>query len=105
MKIAVMGFGAVGGLIGARLAAAGGEVTAIARGATLQALRAHGARLQQQDETVSVPLRAVADAAEAGVQDLVFLAVKATAMAGAAAHIAPLIGPQTVVVTAMNGVP
>ncbi|HEY0845656.1 MAG TPA: 2-dehydropantoate 2-reductase [Noviherbaspirillum sp.] len=105
MKIAVVGFGAVGGLIGARLASAGVEVSAVARGATLAALREHGARLQEDGQTTGVSLRAVSDPADAGVQDVVILAVKATALADVAARIAPLVGPQTVVLTAMNGVP
>jgi 2-dehydropantoate 2-reductase len=105
MKIAVYGFGAVGGLIGTRLAAAGCEVSAVARGETLAALNTHGARLQVQEQITSVPLRAHADPAVLGVQDVVIVAVKATALADVAARIAPLIGPDTVVITAMNGVP
>ena len=105
MRIAVYGFGAIGGLIGARLAAAGCEVSAVARGATLAALDAHGARLVINGQTSSVPLRASADPASLGVQDVVVVAVKATALADVARHIAPLIGPQTIVLTAMNGVP
>jgi 2-dehydropantoate 2-reductase len=105
MKIAVYGFGAVGGLIGARLAAAGAEVSAIARGATLAALRAHGARLRNGSETATVPLHATAEPAVLGAQDIVIVAVKATALPEVAAHIAPLIGPHTVLVNAMNGVP
>lgn len=105
MKIAVYGFGAVGGLIGARLAAAGAEVSAIARGMTLAALKARGARLINAGEMTSVPLHAVSDPAVLGTQDVVVVAVKATALAEVAAHIAPLIGPHTIVVNAMNGVP
>lgn len=105
MKIAVYGFGAVGGLIGVRLAAAGCEVSAIARGATLAALRQHGARLQSADGVRAVPLRAEQETGALGVQDIVIVAVKATALADVAAHIAPLLGPETLVVTAMNGVP
>jgi 2-dehydropantoate 2-reductase len=105
MKIAVYGFGAVGGLIGARLAAAGCEVSAVARGETLAALNTHGARLQSGDQRRSVPLHAEQDPATLGVQDVVIIAVKATALSDVAARIAPLIGPHTVVVTAMNGVP
>ena len=105
MKIAVVGFGAVGGLIGARLAATGAEVSAIARGATLAALNSHGARLQVGGQTTHAPLRAESDPAALGIQDLVIVAVKATALADVAAQIAPLLGPQTIVLTAMNGVP
>ena len=105
MKIAIYGAGAIGGLIGARLAEAGCEVSAVARGETLAALRRHGVRLQQQDTVRSVPLRAEQDPSALGVQDIVIIAVKATALAEVAAHIAPLLGPHTLVVTAMNGVP
>ena len=105
MKIAVYGFGAVGGLIGGRLAAAGCDVSAIARGATRTALEQHGVRLAIGQQQSAVPVR-VAEAPDAlGIQDVVILAVKATALADVAQRIAPLIGPQTVVVTAMNGVP
>ncbi|HZW22479.1 2-dehydropantoate 2-reductase [Noviherbaspirillum sp.] len=105
MKIAVVGFGAIGGLIGARLAAAGGEVSALARGATLAALDAQGARVIADGRQSSVPVRASADAASLGVQDVVVIAVKATALPEVARQVAPLIGPQTIVLTAMNGVP
>ncbi|HYD96750.1 MAG TPA: 2-dehydropantoate 2-reductase [Noviherbaspirillum sp.] len=104
-KIAIYGFGAVGGLLGARLAASGCDVSAVARGETLAALRAHGARVLSGDTTASVPLRAEQDPAALGVQDAVIVAVKATALPDVANGIAPLLGPHTVVVTAMNGVP
>ncbi|HJV80201.1 2-dehydropantoate 2-reductase [Noviherbaspirillum sp.] len=105
MKIAIYGAGAIGGLIGARLAVAGCEVSAVARGETLAALKAHGMRIQAQGTISSVPLRAHADPSALGVQDVVVIAVKATALQEVAARIAPLLGPDTLVVTAMNGVP
>lgn len=105
MKIGVVGFGAVGGLVGARLAMAGASVSALARGATLASLEKYGARLQVDGKTTSVPLRASSDPTALGVQDVVILAVKATALQEVAAQMAPLIGPETIVVTAMNGVP
>ena len=107
MKICIVGLGAIGGLfaawLGRRLPA--GEVTlsAVARGATLAALRQHGLRLEGDD--VAVPVTASDDPAALGVQDLVIIAVKAPALLEVARHIAPLIGPDTVVLTAMNGVP
>ncbi|MCZ2495657.1 2-dehydropantoate 2-reductase [Xylophilus sp. Kf1] len=107
-RIAIVGAGAIGGFIGARLAAAdpGSQVSALARGATLQALRAHGWRLQQQGALVQAPVHAVSDDAGAlGPQDLVVIAVKAPALAEVAARISPLIGPDTVLLPAMNGVP
>ena len=104
-KVGIYGAGAIGGWIGARLARAGCEVSVVARGATLDALELHGLRLQENDSLLSVPVRASASPAELGVQDLVVIAVKAPALAEVAAAIGPLLGPQTVVLTAMNGVP
>jgi 2-dehydropantoate 2-reductase len=107
VKICIVGAGAIGGLIGTRLAAAGeSEVSALARGATLQALSAEGWRLRQGGRLIRGPVRAAAaDAAELGLQDLVIIAVKAPAMAAVARSIGPLLGPATMVLPAMNGVP
>ena len=105
MKVAVYGLGAIGGLIGARLAGAGCDVSAVVRGHKLEVLRTHGLRLQVQDRVSAVAVRAEQDPSELGNQDIVILAVKAPALADVAAHIAPLIGPDTIVLTAMNGVP
>jgi 2-dehydropantoate 2-reductase len=80
-------------------------VNAVARGATLAALQQQGLCLREGATEQSVPVRAVAEPAELGVQDLVVLAVKAPALADVALRIAPLLGPDTVVLTAMNGVP
>jgi 2-dehydropantoate 2-reductase len=111
-RVCIVGAGAIGGWIGAGLAAAGCELSMVARGATLQALQQHGLRLQtstpdapQQLRTQIHPVTASADPAILGVQDLVVIAVKAPALLEVARHIAPLIGPDTVVLTAMNGVP
>ncbi|HYD78099.1 2-dehydropantoate 2-reductase [Ramlibacter sp.] len=105
MKVCIYGAGAIGGWIGTRLARAGCEVSVVARGATLAALQRHGLRLQEKGESVSAPVRASANPAELGAQDLVVVAVKAPAMAAVAEAIGPLIGPDTLVLTAMNGVP
>lgn len=106
MKVCVYGAGAIGGFIGARLAAEGSaEISAVARGATLAALRAHGLRLQSGDRVTQGPVRAAEDPAELGVQDVVIIAVKGPALPAVAARIAPLLGPDTVVMAAMNGVP
>ena len=109
-KICIYGAGAIGGWLGARLAAQGAAVSAVARGATLAALRAHGLRLREAgadgvlaERAFAVP--ASADPVDLGPQDLVIVAVKAPAMAEVARHIAPLLGPDTAVLTAMNGVP
>ena len=104
MKICIYGVGAVGGFIGARLAHAGYDINAVARGATLKALREHGLRLQSDGILFTEKVRATDDPNELGVQDLVIVAVKATALVHVAQKIAPLIGPDTIVMTAMNGI-
>ncbi|HOM11873.1 MAG TPA: 2-dehydropantoate 2-reductase [Rubrivivax sp.] len=106
MKVCIVGAGAIGGFIGTRLAAAGGnQVSAVARGATLQALRAHGWRLRQPGGLLQAPAIASDDPRELGVMDLVVIAVKAPALAEVARRVAPLLGPDTVLLPAMNGVP
>lgn len=107
MKICIVGAGAIGGFIGTRLAAAGGcEVAALARGATLAALRRHGWRMDTAEGRVTGPVAAASDdAAALGAQDLVVVAVKGPALTQVARSIAPLLSPQTVVLPAMNGVP
>ena len=106
MKICIVGAGAIGGLLGAKLALAGGcEVSAIARGQTLRALQDEGWRLRSGSRLERAPAKARAAPAELGPQDVVIVAVKAPALAQVAQHIAPLLGPTTAVVPAMNGVP
>ena len=106
-NICIIGAGSIGGFIGTRLAATGQTaVSAIARGATLDALRTHGWRLRQGDRLLQAPVAAAsAQAADLGVQDLVIIAVKGPALSQVARDIAPLLGPDTVVLPAMNGVP
>ena len=105
MKVCVFGVGAIGGLVGYSLAKSGCELSGVARGASLDALRARGLRLVVDDHVESVPIRASADPRELGFQDLVVLSVKAPALSEAASRIGPLLGPSTVVLPAMNGVP
>src|SRR5207248_401792 len=105
MKVCIVGAGAVGGLIGARLAHAGVEVSAVARRATAAALREHGWRLQIGGQTITAPVRAVDDAAELEPQDFVVIAVKAPAMVSVAPIVRQLAQPETTLVSAMNGVP
>jgi len=104
-RVCIYGAGAIGGWIGARLAAAGCHVSMVARGATLDALKHHGLRTQHGHVEATVTVQASADPATLGVQDLVVIAVKAPALLDVARHVGPLIGPHTVVLTAMNGVP
>ena len=109
MRIAVVGLGAVGGLLAARLAGAAPgrlRVSALARGATLNALRERGLVLQQGGlETPVAGIEASDDARRLGEQDLVIVAVKGPALPALAPTLAPLIGAHTVVLPAMNGVP
>ena len=105
MKVCIAGAGAIGGFFGARLGAAGHEMSALARGATLEALRRHGLRLDQGGERIVAPVRAEEDPARLGRQDLVVIAVKGPALGAIAPRIAPLVGPETIVLPAMNGVP
>ena len=105
MKVCIYGAGAIGGWMGHGLARAGCIVSVVARGATLQALNAHGLRLHQGGELMAQAVSASDRPAALGVQDVVVLAVKAPSLPDVAAGIAPLLGPETVVLTAMNGVP
>ncbi|WP_298213059.1 2-dehydropantoate 2-reductase [Acidovorax sp.] len=106
MKACIYGAGAIGGWLGVALAQAGSNLSLVARGATLAALQAEGLRLRRPDGTVvQVAVTAHADPAALGVQDLVVVAVKAPGLPEVARAMAPLIGPHTLVLTAMNGVP
>ena len=104
-KVAIVGAGAIGGWMGVHLARAGAQVSVLARGETLAALQANGLQLHQGGELHTVSVIAYNHASALGVQDLVVISVKAPAMASVAQQVGPLIGPDTVVLTAMNGVP
>ncbi len=103
--VAIVGAGAIGGWMGMHLARAGVQISVLARGDTLTALQRNGLQLHQGGELHHMPVKASNDAAELGVQDLVVISVKAPALASVAQQIGPLIGQDTVVLTAMNGVP
>ncbi len=105
MKVCICGAGAIGGWIGHGLARTGCSVSVVARGATLIALNKHGLRLNEAGSVTVQVVRASSSPAELGVQDLVVISVKAPSLPEVARNIAPLIGPNTVVMTAMNGVP
>ena len=107
MKIAIIGAGAIGGYVGAKLALAGEEVTFIVRGANLEAIRARGIKLIDNDgvEHVAPDVKATDNYAQAGVQELVILALKAYQVDAVADDVAKLMGPDTVVVTMQNGIP
>jgi 2-dehydropantoate 2-reductase len=106
MKLCVFGAGAIGGLMAAKLAKSGAaEVTVIARGPHLAAMQKNGLTLRSEGEEHVVPVRAVASAAEAGPQDYVLITLKANALPGTAEAMQPLMGPETAIVSAINGVP
>jgi 2-dehydropantoate 2-reductase len=104
-KVAIVGAGAIGGWMGVHLARAGAELSVLARGETLAALQQRGLQLHQGGELYTVSVRASNDAMALGIQDLVVISVKSPALALVAQQVGPLIGPNTVVLTAMNGVP
>jgi 2-dehydropantoate 2-reductase len=105
MKIAFMGSGGVGGLIGARLAQAGCDVSFVARGAHLAAMREHGLKLESPIGNVYLPkVRVTEDPGSLGQVDIVVIAVKLWDTGTAARAIAPLIGPDTGVLSLQNGV-
>ena len=105
MKICVYGAGAVGGVIAAWLARAGHEVSVVARGAHLTAIRSGGLRIVSAQGESTVRIAADSDPSRLGPQDYVIVAVKGQSLPEVAAGIGPLLGTQTCVVTAMNGVP
>lgn len=104
-RVCIYGAGAIGGWLGVALARAGCELSAVARGQTLAALQHNGLTLVHGQERETVAVNAQQDPAALGVQDVVVIAVKAPSMPDVARAVAPLIGPQTLVLTAMNGVP
>jgi 2-dehydropantoate 2-reductase len=107
MKIAIVGAGAIGGYLGARLSAAGEDVTFIARNRNLEAINARGFRLILEDgsELHAPAARAVREPADAGPQDAVLLTVKAHQVVDLLPRMRDLFGPETTVVTMINGVP
>jgi len=105
MKVCIFGAGAIGGFLGARLARAGTEVNFIARGPHLDAMRRNGVRLISDGEDFVVKPQCTSDPAEAGAQDYIILTLKAHSLPPAVGQIERLMGPETVLVTAINGVP
>jgi 2-dehydropantoate 2-reductase len=106
MKICIFGAGAIGGLMGAKLAAKGDvDVTFIARGPHLAAMRAQGVKLISEGTEQIVHPRCVESAEEAGPQDYVLVTLKAHSLPSAARQMQPLLGPDTAIVSAVNGIP
>ncbi len=105
MNICIIGAGAIGGLLGVRLVQAGHKVRLIARGAHLAAMRAAGLKLRSNNESLALRVNASDSVAGLGRQDAVFIALKAYSIADMLPRLAPLLGPQTVVIPAVNGIP
>ena len=107
MKIAIIGAGAIGGYVGVKLALAGEDLTFIVRGANLRAIRSNGMKLVMHDgsEHVASNVRATDSYDEAGIQDVVIVALKAHQLEAVADNIGKLVGPETVIVTMQNGIP
>ncbi|KMK68378.1 2-dehydropantoate 2-reductase [Puniceibacterium sp. IMCC21224] len=105
MKICVFGAGAIGGYLGVKLAQAGANVSLVARGPHLAAMQANGLRLVEEGEETSARVNASDNPAELGVQDYVIVTLKAHSVPPVVAKMAPLIGPQTTIVSGVNGVP
>jgi 2-dehydropantoate 2-reductase len=107
MRICVVGAGAIGGMLGVKLALSGHEVTLILRGANLEAVRQNGMKLIEEDgkELLARPARVTSVIAEAGVQDVVILGMKAHQVAAIAAELPAIMHEKTRVVTMQNGIP
>jgi len=105
MKICVVGAGAVGGVAGAWFAKAGHEVSLVARGAHLEAIRARGLTLISGEKREVHPVRATSEPADFGVQDAVFICLKTYSIGAMLPRLKSLIGPDTTVIPAINGLP
>ncbi len=105
MKVCIVGAGAIGGALGVTLAQNGCEVSVLARGDSRQSMKAHGLRLARGDTFSTVTVNVSADAAALGPHDLVIVAVKAPSLAALAKELPALLGPNTTLLTAMNGIP
>jgi 2-dehydropantoate 2-reductase len=104
MKVCVYGAGAIGGYLGAALTDAGCDVTLIARGPHLKAMREKGLTIEQDAESRTLELACTDDPSEAGPQDYVIVTLKAHSVAPVVDRIATLLGPETAIVTAQNGI-
>jgi len=105
MRICIYGAGAIGAWLGVQLSLAGQDVTLIARGPHLEAMQKNGVKLLIDGEERVAHPRCVEDPADAGPQDYVIITLKAHSLPGIAESIQPLLGPDTAVVTGVNGIP
>lgn len=105
MRICIYGAGAIGGYMGAKFAAAGADVSLVARGPHLAAMQSDGLTLIEDDARATYPVNAAEDPATLGEQDYVIVTLKAHSVPGVVDRMQPLLGPDTAVVMAVNGMP
>lgn len=105
MKVCIFGAGAIGGYVGVKLAKAGADVSLVARGPHLSAMQEKGLTLIEEEETTTVSVTASDDPTTLGVQDYVIVTLKAHSVPPVVSKMAPLIGPNTTIVSGVNGVP
>ena len=105
MKICIFGAGAIGGYMGAKLAEAGADVSLVARGPHLAAMQANGLTLVEESGTKNLPVTVSDDPATLGPQDYVIVTLKAHSVPPVVDKMQPLIGPNTTIVSGVNGVP
>jgi len=105
MKVCIFGAGAIGGYLGVLLAKSGVDVSLVARGPHLEAMRRNGVRLLQEDNEIVAYPTCTNDPAELGVQDYVIVGLKAHQLTSAVDAMQPLLGKDTAIVTAVNGIP
>lgn len=105
MKVCIFGAGAIGGYMGVKLAKAGADISLVARGPHLSAMQEKGLTLIEEEETTTVSVTASDDPTTLGVQDYVIVTLKAHSVPPVVSKMAPLIGPNTTIVSGVNGVP
>jgi 2-dehydropantoate 2-reductase len=105
MKVCIFGAGAIGGYLGVQFAQAGADVSLVARGAHLEAMRKNGVRLLKDDQEIVAHPTCTNDPAELGVQDYVIVGLKGHQLSSAVESMQPLLGNDTSIVTAVNGIP
>jgi len=105
MKVCIFGAGAIGGYLGVQIEQAGADVSLVARGAHLEAMRKNGVRLQKGDQEIVAHPTCTNDPAELGVQDCVIVGLKGHQLSSAVESMQPLLGNDTAIVTAVNGIP
>ena len=105
MKICIFGAGAIGGYMGVKLAQAGADVSLVARGPHLAAMKANGLKLLEESGETTVPVTASDNPADLGPQDYIIVTLKAHSVPAVVPKMAPLMGPDTTIVSGVNGVP